>query len=172
MVLNLRKKIRERNETVRIVFCSTSNEFASDSYEVGATYYLQKPVTFESIERMVKSLNIEEYEKRRFVILPNGQKLVLRDFIYSEYSNHLISIKLKGNRTLKVWMSQANLAGLLSNYSFFVSINTGNIINLYEVSSFNELPTGQALNIFQMLPGRVNLPAGYPFPSLFACYSS
>ena len=37
------RKIRESDQTVRIVFSTSSNDFASESYEVNACYYLKKP---------------------------------------------------------------------------------------------------------------------------------
>ena len=43
--VDVARKIREADDTVRLVFCTTSNEFASESYEVNAQYYLHKPVT-------------------------------------------------------------------------------------------------------------------------------
>lgn len=41
--VDVARKIRERDSNVKIVFSTTSNEFASESYEVNACYYLRKP---------------------------------------------------------------------------------------------------------------------------------
>lgn len=43
--IDLARKIRSRDEEVRIVFCSSSNEFAAESYELNASYYIRKPVS-------------------------------------------------------------------------------------------------------------------------------
>ena len=42
--IELAKKIRLRDESCMIIFLSVSPEFAISSYEVGAFYYLLKPV--------------------------------------------------------------------------------------------------------------------------------
>ena len=41
------KELIERNAGVQIIFCSTSNEFAAESYDVSALRYLIKPVVEE-----------------------------------------------------------------------------------------------------------------------------
>ena len=38
--MDVARKIRETDGQVKLVFCTTSNEFASESYEVNACYYL------------------------------------------------------------------------------------------------------------------------------------
>lgn len=42
--VDVARKIRERDSNVKIVFSTTSNEFASESYEVNACYYLRKSI--------------------------------------------------------------------------------------------------------------------------------
>ena len=49
------RKIRESDHMVRLVFCTISNEFASESYEVAAQYYLHKPVGQEGISEPGRS---------------------------------------------------------------------------------------------------------------------
>ena len=86
------RRIRRLDADVRLVFCTISNGFASESYEVGAHYYLQKPVSKQRISDMFKRLKMEEYETGRFVILPDGQHMVLRNIIYTEYGNHIVTV--------------------------------------------------------------------------------
>ena len=45
--------LRRSDEHVRLVFCTTSYEFASESYAVGASYYLHKPYADADIRRMI-----------------------------------------------------------------------------------------------------------------------
>ena len=41
--MDVAREIRKTDSDVKIVFATTSNEFASESYEVNACYYLHKP---------------------------------------------------------------------------------------------------------------------------------
>ena len=54
--IDVARKVRESDNDVRLVFCTTSNEFASESYEVNAHYYLHKPFTEKSIKLMLDRL--------------------------------------------------------------------------------------------------------------------
>ena len=131
--VDVARKIRETDFDVRIVFCTTSNEFASESYEVGANYYLQKPVSTTSFQRMLKMIRLDDYEMNRFITLPDGQKIVLRNITYTEYYNHTIIIHSKKRADLQTRMSQTEWEDLLSEYNFLYSCSKGLVINFHEV---------------------------------------
>ena len=48
------KRIRTLDKNVMLVFVTTSNEFASESYAVKANFYLLKPVRAESIRQLAE----------------------------------------------------------------------------------------------------------------------
>ena len=131
--VDVARKVRETDLDVRIVFCTTSNEFASESYEVGANYYLQKPVSANSFQRMLKMIRLDDYEINRFITLPDGQKIVLRNITYTEYYNHSIIIHSKKRADLQTRMSQTEWEKLLSDYKFLYSCSKGLVVNFYEV---------------------------------------
>ena len=133
--VDVARKIRETDFDVRIVFCTTSNEFASESYEVGANYYLQKPVSATSFQRMLKMIRLDDYEMNRFITLPDGQKIVLRNITYTEYYNHTIIIHSKKRADLQTRMSQTEWEALLSEYKFLYSCSKGLVVNFHEVES-------------------------------------
>ena len=132
--VDVARKIRETDEDVRIVFCTTSNEFASESYEVGENYYLQKPVSSASFQKMLKMIRLTDYEMKRFITLPDGQKIVLRNITYTEYYNHTIIIHSKKRNDLQTRMSQTEWEALLSEYPFLYGCSKGIVVNFYEVA--------------------------------------
>jgi len=136
--VELAKKIREVNQEVRIVFCSTSNEYANESYEVGACYYIQKPLNKEDVEKMIRKIDVQHYEMRRVFTLPDGQRILLRNVIATEYTNHIVLIHMKKGPTVRTRMAQNVLIDLLRPYSYFIQVNSGNMINLYEVDNYDE----------------------------------
>lgn len=131
--IDVAKRIRETDDDVRIVFCTTSNEFASESYEVGANYYLQKPVSTTSFQRMLKMIRLSDYEENRFITLPDGQRIVLRNITYTEYYNHSIIIHSKKRADLQTRMSQTEWEALLAEYNFLYSCSKGIVVNFHEV---------------------------------------
>lgn len=131
--VDVARKVRETDQDVRIVFCTTSNEFASESYEVGANYYLQKPVSSTSFQRMLKMIRLDDYEENRFITLPDGQRIVLRNITYTEYYNHSIIIHSKKRADLQTRMSQTEWEALLAEYDFLCSCSKGIVVNFFEV---------------------------------------
>ncbi|MBR3811701.1 MAG: response regulator transcription factor [Agathobacter sp.] len=128
------RQIRKNDPDVRLVFCSTSNEFACESYEVGANYYLHKPISIDSFRRMLDMIKLNQYEMNRFIHLPDGQKIVLRNIIYSEYHNHLITIVQRHGESIQTRMSQTDWEALLSDFSYFYSCSKGILVNFYEIT--------------------------------------
>ncbi len=149
--VDVARKIRETDEDVRLVFCTTSNEFASESYEVGANYYLQKPVSHTSFQRMLKMIRLDHYEENRFITLPDGQKIVLRNITYTEYYNHSIIIHSKKRADLQTRMSQTEWEELLAEHNFLCSCSKGIVVNFYEVDKVTDgmflLYNGEAVPI-------------------------
>ena len=127
--------IRQSDQEVRLVFCTTSNEFASESYEVNAHFYLHKPYSEERIDSMLSRLNLENYELRRSATLPDGQQIMLRNVLYTEYSNHVLTIYSKRRDALRCYMSQSAAEEMLCAYPYFLACSKGIIVNLHEVES-------------------------------------
>ena len=131
--IEVARKVRMEDEDVRLVFCTTSNDFACESYEVGANYYLHKPISYTSFAKMLEIINLSQYEMKRFIRLPDGQRIVLRNVIYSEYHNHLITIHCKQGIVLQTRMSQTDWENTLLEYSYFYSCSKGIVVNFYEI---------------------------------------
>ena len=136
--VDLARTIRETDETVRLAFCTSSNEFASESYEVNAQYYLHKPITENSILSMLKRMNIDRIEASRKITLPGGDALAAKNIIYTEYHNHIIFIYQKNGKVTKSRMSQSELEALLLPFGYFCSPSKGIIVNFHEVEDFSD----------------------------------
>lgn len=132
--IELAKRIRATDSDVKIVFCTTSNEFASESYSVSASYYLCKPFTKQHFAQMLKHILPQEEVNRIPIVLPDSQKIIPRDIIYTNYFNHKITIFQENSKTIETWMKQRELEELLSEYSYLQTCNRGSIINFYYVS--------------------------------------
>ena len=138
MGVDLARTIRETDETVRLAFCTSSNEFAAESYEVNAQYYLHKPITEDGILSMLKRMNIDRIEASRKITLPGGDALAAKNIIYTEYHNHIIYIYQKEGKVTKSRMSQNEMEALLLPFGYFCSPAKGIIVNFHEVEDFSD----------------------------------
>ena len=138
--VDLARTIRETDEDVKLAFCTSSNEFACESYEVNAQYYLHKPITEKNILTMLRRLNMDIIEEARKITLPDGKTLTAKDIIYTEYSNHVISVWLKKqNNSYRIRMSQSDMEALLMPFGYFCSPSKGIIVNFYEVAGISDI---------------------------------
>lgn len=67
------RKIQETDENVHLVFCTTSNEFASESYALGISYYLHKPYSADDLRRMIRKVRPADYELTRYICSPTDR---------------------------------------------------------------------------------------------------
>lgn len=127
------KEIRRTDQNVKLVFCSHSNEFATESYEVNAQYYLLKPATPGSIVNMLQRLNLDIIQRQQFVTLPDGHDVILRDILYTEYYNHVVTIYLKNTDPYRIRTNHAIIEEILAPGGFIHSPCKGILVNFYEV---------------------------------------
>lgn len=91
------KEIMKINDKVSVIFCSTSNEFAQESYDVDALRYLTKPVskeklflTLDKYFRIHTSLKMLKYKQNRM-----EESIYLSDVIWIEAGDHKSIIHTK-----------------------------------------------------------------------------
>lgn len=132
------RKIRETDKNVKLVFCTSSNEFACESYEVNACYYLHKPYSEESFSAMLDRLDLEKMELSRSVRLPDGQSVVLRNVIYADFASHCVTFHNKLGENIVSRVSFADVEPLLCANSYFCSPSKGVIVDFYEVVAQND----------------------------------
>lgn len=136
--VDVAKEIRRTDPNVKLVFCSHSNEFAAESYQVNAQYYLVKPATPGSISNMLQRLNLELIQMEQTVTLPDGQTLVLRQTLYTEYYNHVVTIYLKNGQTLRIRINHSQLEEILCPFGYIHCPSKGILVNFHEVTNITD----------------------------------
>ena len=100
--MEVARRLRAGDGQVRLAFATSSNDFASESYEVGACYYLRKPFRPEGVRAMLERLDLEALERSRRLRLPDGSQVVLRSIRYAASDGHRVTLHCKdGDRTLR-----------------------------------------------------------------------
>lgn len=97
--VTLAKKIREKNDTVQIIFITGIPDFISEGYEVSALHYLLKPVKeekfFEVLGRALSKLN----QGPPLILLPKpggDLRIPEGDILYAEIVSHTITLYCTG----------------------------------------------------------------------------
>lgn len=133
--------IRDIDPEVRIVFITTSNEFAAESYKVRADYYLLKPLTYKNFREMLLAIHLfaNPESPESFLTLPDESRVAYNDIIYTDYHNHYVYFHRKSStEECKAYMSQSRIEELLCKFSNFVSCSRGIIVNFDYVTKFTD----------------------------------
>ncbi len=133
--MEIARIIRNDDKDVRIVFATTSNEFAGESYEVNASYYLHKPYGEDQIKIMLERLKLNEVNERRTAVLADGTAIILKNIIYADFFSHCVNIHYKNSPTVKIRTAFRSAEIVLCEQQGFFSPSKGVVINLDEVSA-------------------------------------
>lgn len=127
------KKIREQDSACQLIFTTTTREFAVDSYDVAAAFYLVKPCSYEKLAQALTRCGAELLEQSQCVMVPGTagqQPLLLHRITHTEYSGRCVEVHLTGGETLAVPMRQGDFAALLLAYPYFCDCTRGVLVNL------------------------------------------
>lgn len=137
------RRIRAAGSRVPLAFCSHSNGFAAESYEVEARYYLRKPLTRTGVSAMLRRLLPNETERRRTVELPGRRRVPLRSILFTAYYNHVVTVYLADGAgdasasQMRVRTTQAEIERRLLPHEEFVAPARGIVVNLFAVAKMS-----------------------------------
>lgn len=102
--MDLAKELRKKDKNIKIIFLTSSKEYALDSYAVKAQGYILKPVCYEKIKDIlddcIKDIKLEE----RYIVIKTTygyQKLYFQDIEYVEAQNKRVYFYLKNGKMVE-----------------------------------------------------------------------
>ena len=127
-------EIRKYDSNVKIIFLTSSAEFAVQSYTVGAYFYQLKPIYKESFFRLIDSvLYTCEKERSDSLILrckTGISRVELNNLEYCEVIHHTLFIHLSDGKVLESIGSLDELYRQLSLHECFIRPHRSYIVNL------------------------------------------
>lgn len=135
------KEIRQYDRNVKIIFLTSSAEFAVQSYTVGAYFYQLKPIWEDSFFRLMDSV-IAECEKAQqnslIVRSKTGLCRVSLDKLeYCEVSGRTLLFHLEDGRVLESSGSMDELCGQLLLYRNFLKPHRSYLVNMEYIQSIS-----------------------------------
>lgn len=132
--IDIAKEIRQYDNVVKIIFLTSSSEFAVQSYTVGAYFYQLKPIWKENFYRLMDSAISEcQKEEQRSLILrcKNGiTRIDLDRLEYCEVLGRTLLFHMENGKILEGTGSMDKLYGQLSQYENFVRPHRSFLINM------------------------------------------
>lgn len=134
------KELRQSDNAVKIVFLTSSPEFALDSYEVKAQGYLLKPVTYEKVRETLEECSRTLETEPKHIVLKTAfgyQKLYFRDMEYAEAQNKRIVFYLRTGETVEVPATLHSLEDGLAEKDGFFKCHRSYLVFLPNVDRFS-----------------------------------
>lgn len=126
-------EIRSFNEEIKIVFLTSSKEFAIESYSVGAFYYLLKPVQQETLFPVLDRIISEITNKQESCVVYTPMGIVNLPFAKIEcleiYNKHLI-FHLNDGSKRETRGSLSDYENLFLARKEFIKIHRSYILNM------------------------------------------
>lgn len=124
-----------------IVFVTTSDEHAIDSYDVDALYYLKKPYTKERFTAaMDKCRSIFLQKAASFTVSINRKKYTVpyHDIVYFETSGHTVAVHRCAQEPLSFYASMKSIVEMVKDYPGFVTVGKSYIVNMNYIERFHD----------------------------------
>lgn len=135
------KEIRQYDNNMKIIFLTSSPEFAVQSYTVGAYFYQLKPVWEESFFRLMDAVLAEcEKKKKNSLILRSKDgitRIDLQQLEYCEVLGRKLLFHLGNGAVLESAGSLDDLAGQLMQYSNFFRPHRSFLVNMEYIQNIS-----------------------------------
>ncbi len=127
--------IRKSDRDVKLIFVSTSNDFAAESYSVCADYYLLKPYSESNLDTVLSFINLEDYKSKRTITLKQSEPIHINSIIYSMFHGHYETIYLYNTPPVKIRITHSELLDTFRTFPDFIPCSKGVVVNLNMVES-------------------------------------
>lgn len=141
--VQLGKAIRQKNPDAFIVFLTTSEDYALESYSVKAFAYIIKPAKKENIiSELADCISRISKPPERFIIKYASGTTAVRaeDIIYIEYYNHQMIYRLAGGKIIESVYFREPFDSVISDYiknGSFVKSSASYLVNMKHIKSVN-----------------------------------
>lgn len=139
--MDVAKEIRQYDTNMKIIFLTSSPEFAVESYSVGAYFYQLKPIWEESFFRLMDEVLVEcEKKKKNSLILRSKDgitRIDLQQLEYCEVLGRKLLFHLENGAVLESAGSLDDLAGQLMQYSNFFRPHRSFLVNMEYIQNIS-----------------------------------
>ena len=98
------RELRQRDKSVKIIFLTSSPEFALESYEVKAQGYVLKPIAYEKLKELLDECAQSFTEEPKNIIIKTiagYQKLYFHEIEYAEAQNKKVFFHLRSSNIVE-----------------------------------------------------------------------
>lgn len=135
------KELREKDKTVKIIFLTTTTEFAIDSYAVKASNYLLKPVNPDTLFACLDELICDLQSIGKSIVVKGTDathRIVLSDIEYVEAQLKHTVFFLKEKQKIESAEPFYTYENILVLDDGFFKCHRSYIVNIYHINSYTK----------------------------------
>lgn len=135
------KEIRESNSVVKIIFLTSSPEFALESYGVRAEDYILKPISKERFFSTLDNLFAQDKTASEgFSIKTQSAmtKILFSNIVYVEVMNKRLYFYLSDGSIHEIYSSLSNYEDTLLSREGFIKVHRSYIVNMWKMSKITK----------------------------------
>ncbi len=140
--IQLANEIRRRDQVAKIIFLTSSTEFAVDSYSVNAFNYLVKPIQKDKLFSVLeKAFNDIFRDLNQYFVLKARTglfKVFLHELIYLEVIGRTIYFHQKAGITIESISTMSQIEAVLLKDKRFIKPHRSYIVNLDYVKNLSQ----------------------------------
>lgn len=146
------RELRQRDKSVKIIFLTSSPEFALESYEVKAQGYVLKPIAYDKLKELLDECaqSFAEEPKNMVIKTVTGyQKLYFHEIEYAEAQNKRVFFHLRSGNIIESAEPFHSFEERFSSQDGFFKCNRSYLVYLQNVDHFTaaEITTKSGRNI-------------------------
>lgn len=134
------KELREKDKSVRIVFLTSSPEFAVDSYSVKASNYLLKPVNPDSLFSCLDELICDVKSAEKYIVIKGmdaTHRIPLSDIEHVEAQRKHVAFVLRNCRIIETIEPFYTYENTLAPDDGFFKCHRSYIVNIHHINSYS-----------------------------------
>lgn len=131
------RKLREAQDPAALIFITSSDSFAVESYDVQASYYLLKPFDPEKLQKILSSIQIRQAQKSRYIELVSDRtpvKIPVRSILYADTYRNAVQIHTDAG-IIRSYITFQKFEELLEGMKCFLSCYRGCIVNMDHIEA-------------------------------------
>lgn len=134
------QEIRDFDKEIKIIFLSSSREFAVESYSVDAYYYLLKPVTAQKFFPILDGILLELLRREDFMHIKTSSRFTRIPYSkieYLEVFNKKLLFHLADGTIKEINGSLSNFEDILCCRDEFIKVHRSYIVNMESILSLS-----------------------------------
>ena len=127
------RRIRRQSDNCILVFVTTSGDFAVESYDVQASYYLLKPFDPEKLCRILSTIQFRQSQNSRYIELISDRtpvKVPIRSILYADTYRNAVQVHTTDAGIIRSYITFQKFEELLEGTKCFLSCYRGCIVNM------------------------------------------